>query len=36
MAWLCLFPAGNEPAAASRLACIGLIVCGIVGLKFTT
>jgi quaternary ammonium compound-resistance protein SugE len=24
----------GEPATATRLACIGLIVCGIVGLKF--
>jgi quaternary ammonium compound-resistance protein SugE len=25
----------NEPATASRLACVGLIVAGIVGLKLT-
>jgi len=26
----------SEPATASRLACIGLIVCGIAGLKFAS
>ncbi len=26
----------NDPATAARLACIGLIVCGIVGLKIVT
>lgn len=26
----------NEPATAARLACIGLILAGIVGLKFVT
>ena len=26
----------SEPATASRLICIGLIVCGIVGLKFAS
>jgi len=25
----------NEPATAARLLCVGLIVCGIVGLKLT-
>ena len=26
----------DEPATAARLACIGLIVCGIVGLKLAS
>jgi len=33
MAWLYLF---GEPATAARLASIGLIVAGIVGLKLVT
>ena len=29
-----IFSANSEPATALRLACIGLLVVGIVGLKF--
>jgi len=40
MAWVLLLIAGivlfGDPAGVARIACIGLIVAGIVGLKLAT